>query len=223
MENKNKKNQQLLKKIDRYRQKNSYTGKLLLGQYLKKLYDVTNDIKHLDEAIEAYSNAIKLDEEVEGYCERANLYLLKNENDSAFADFKKACKIYVPTGNFCEDLNITNHLKEMSQSISIKDSIAKLKEEGKLDPEFLKFYESLNDHYVKFSNKYVFKPKYENYNEQIKEINSQIKKLLEQNKQNSENNQEIEELKKDIEIILKKSAELNEKVDILKGAKIHLI
>ena len=139
----------LMKEIERYSSKNSYTSKFLTGKKLKELYDITKDIKHIDEAIKVFSDAIELEEKPEGYIERATLYILKNENDSAFADFKRACKIYKPSENYCDDLYIKDHLEKMSQLICIEESIAKLKEEGKIDEEFLKFYESLNKNCVK--------------------------------------------------------------------------
>ena len=152
--------EKLKEDIEICRSKNSYTRNILAGKKLKELYDITKDIKHIDEAIEAFSNAIELEEKPEGYIERATLYILKNENDSAFADFKRACKIYKPSENYCDDLYIKNHLEEMSQLICIKDSIAKLKDEEKIDEEFLKFYESLNKNCVKLNKLYDF----EHYN-----------------------------------------------------------
>ena len=66
----------LKKEIQRYSGKTSYVAYCLKGNRMEKLFLITKDFKDLDDAIEAYTNAIKVEESSDAYCNRANLYCL---------------------------------------------------------------------------------------------------------------------------------------------------
>lgn len=211
-----KKIEGLLKEIERYSKKSSYTAYCLCGGKYKELFLVRKEAKDLDDAIEAYTNAIKQEEKSEAYCHRADLYTLKGDNDSATADFKRANEIYEPSGNYCDDLYLKNHLESISQLQGVKDTIAKLKEEGKMDPEFLKSYETLTDNVMKVANRvHALELKDAEKEKQITEMQAQILELLEQKKQSTGSNEELEKLKKEMDVVVKKLGELSMNVDML--------
>ena len=206
----------LKKEIDRYLKKTSYSAYCMAGTRLKQLYALTKDINDIDKAIEVYTNAIKVEEKSEAYCNRADMYSLKGDNDSAVADFKRANEIYEPSGNYCEDLFMKNHLESISQLQGVKDTIAKLKEEGKMDPEFLKSYETLTDNVMKVANRvHALEHRDEEKTKQILEMQEQIKGLLEKEKISSGNNDELLKLRKEMDIMIKKVGEIKNDVDMI--------
>lgn len=213
-----KKIEGLLKEIERYSKKSSYTAYFICGKKYKELFLVRKEAKDLDDAIEAITNAIKQEEKSEAYCQRADLYSLKGDNDSAVADFKRANEIYEPSGNYCDDLFVKNHLESISQLQGVKDTITKLKEEGKMDPEFLKSYEILTDNVMKVANRvHALELKDAEKEKQLAEMQAQIFELLEQKKQSTGSNEELEKLKKEMDVVVKKLGELSMNVDMIMG------
>lgn len=211
-----KKIEAVKKEIDRYSNKTSFTAYSLKGQKLKELFFLTREAKVIDDAIEAYTNAINKEEKSESYCHRADLYTLKGDNDSAVADFKRANEIYEPSGNYCDDLYLKNHLESISQLQGVKDTITKLKEEGKMDPEFLKSYETLTDNVMKVANRvHALELKNTEQEKQLAEMQAQIRELLEQKKQSTGTNEELQKLQKEMDIVVKKLYELSNDVNML--------
>lgn len=208
----------LKKEIDRYSKKSSYSSYYMVGTKYKQLYTFTKDINDIDKAIEAFTNAIKVEEKSESYCHRADMYSLKGDHDSAVADFKRANEIYEPSGSFCDDLYMKNHLESISQLQGVKDTIAKLKQEGKMDPEFLQSYETLTDNVMKVTNRvHALELKDEEKNKQIAEMQEQIKALLEMQKNSSGSNDEVLKLKEEMKIVVKKVSEISMNVDMIMG------
>lgn len=213
---KNSKIENLRKDADRYRKKPNYNSYMLLGGKLKEIYFLTKDSKVLDECIEVYTDAIKFEEKSEAYCHRADLYSLKNDHNAAVADFKRANEIYEPSGNYCEDLNMKHHLESISQLQGVKDTIAKLKEEGKMDADFLESYDKLCDSVMQVSNRVrALELKDEVKDKQIAEMQEQIKELLERQNNSLGNNEELEKIKKEMATVVQKVGEISMNVDLI--------
>lgn len=128
--------------VNFYDNETTYENFCLKGLKLKELYDLRRNRQDLDNAIESYTNAIKLKEKAEPYCSRAYLYALKNDFDASIADFIKMSEFY-----FLENDNIYNLEKPihtLSQMIGIKEKIKMLKYKGILDSKFINFYEKMS-------------------------------------------------------------------------------
>ena len=171
MVDKNNKIEEILKDIKRKERTKSYDSYSLIGGYYLNLYKIRKDEKDLDEAIKSYTEAMKYQPEMaEVYVNRANIYVIKNDNESAVQDFAKASELRKKNpGDALDNFYLDNHLSSLSQLQGIKDTISNLKQKGQMDPEFLESYEQLTDNVLKLNNRmYALEVKND---EQAKRIN----------------------------------------------------
>lgn len=221
MVEKNSKIEEILKDIKRKERIKSYDSCYLVGGRYLDLYKVRKDEKDLDEAIKAYTAAIGYDaEKAEIYVLRANIYIMKNDNDSAMQDFKKASELHKKNpGDALDNYYLNNHLESLSQIQGIKDTIAKLKEKGEMDPEFLESYTQLTDNVEKLNNRmFALENKNEEQAKQIAELMNRMNEMSIEIKSNSKSNDEIKKMKEEINTLTSKLNEVSMNVEMVMSA-----
>lgn len=217
----NKKVEEILKDIKRKERIPSYDSLSIVGGKYLDLYKIRKDEKDLDEAIKAYTKAMEFDcEKAEVYVHRANIYVIKNDNESAVQDFAKASELHKKyPGDCLDNFYLNNHLSSLSQLQGIKDTIANLKEKGQMDPEFLESYEQLTENVLKLNNRmYALEIKNEEQAQQIAELMKKMEQMSIDMNSNSKSNEEIKKMKEEINTLTIKLKEVNDNVEMVMSA-----
>ena len=218
MVDKNNKIEEILKDIKRKERTKTYDSYSLIGGYYLNLYKIRKDEKDLDEAIKSYTEAMKYQPEMaEVYVNRANIYVIKNDNESAVQDFAKASELRKKNhGDALDDFYLDNHLSSLSQLQGIKDTISNLKQKGQMDPEFLESYEQLTDNVLKLNNRmYALEVKNDEQAKQIKELMEKMEQMSIEMKSNNKSDDEVKKLKEEISTLTLKLNEVSINVEMI--------
>ena len=218
MVDKNNKIEEILKDIKRKERTKSYDSYSLIGGYYLNLYKIRKDEKDLDEAIKSYTEAMKFQPEIaEVYVHRANIYVIKNDNESAVQDFAKASELRKKNpGDALDNFYLDNHLSSLSQLQGIKDTISNLKQKGQMDPEFLESYEQLTDNVLKLNNRmYALEVKNDEQAQQIKELMQKMEQMSIEMKSNNKSDDEVKKLKEEISTLTLKLNEVSINVEMI--------
>lgn len=221
MVDKNNKIEEILKDIKRKERTKSYDSYSLIGGYYLNLYKIRKDEKDLDEAIKSYTEAMKFQPEIaEVYVHRANIYVIKNDNESAVQDFAKASELRKKNpGDALDNFYLDNHLSSLSQLQGIKDTISNLKQKGQMDPEFLESYEQLTDNVLKLNNRmYALEVKNDEQAKQIKELMEKMEQMSIDMKSNNKSDDEVKKMKEEIGTITLKLKEVSDNVEMVMSA-----
>ena len=218
MVDKNNKIEEILKDIKRKERTKTYDSYSLIGGYYLNLYKIRKDEKDLDEAIKSYTEAMKFQPEIaEVYVHRANIYVIKNDNESAVQDFAKASELRKKNpGDVLDNFYLDNHLSSLSQLQGIKDTISNLKQKGQMDPEFLESYEQLTDNVLKLNNRmYALEVKNDEQAQQIKELMQKMEQMSIEMKSNNKSDDEVKKLKEEISTLTLKLNEVSINVEMI--------
>tara|TARA_B110000503_G_C7043422_1_gene369189 strand:- start:120 stop:926 length:807 start_codon:yes stop_codon:yes gene_type:complete len=131
-------------KIKMYSMSKTHNSYYIKGKAFMELAEITNEKSHVEQAIEAYSAAISIENDCTYLCERAKAYSKIGLSKEAVMDFKAAQSI--DNGNdILKNYHTQSMLQDLATLDSIKSTIQQLREEGTLPKEFLDSYDDLVD------------------------------------------------------------------------------
>jgi tetratricopeptide (TPR) repeat protein len=193
--------EQQIKMYSMMKTDNSY---YLKGKALMELAEITGEKGHVKEAIEAYSEAIKLKQDSTYLCERAKAYSQIGLSKEAVMDFKSAQS--VDNGSdILKNYHTQTMLQDLATLDNIKSTVKQLREEGVLPKEFLDSYDDLVDVVT------GIRVKVAEQDEKITYIMQQLSEI----KSGMQQGEDVGKLTEKFKILANKVYEIDQKVEIL--------